>query len=161
MILEVKSSQELTLMMQWKSALCWLTPNNTRCSLWARMVCVYLELILKTNTISMVRRIRWTVKTVSAREIVCSFIPQVSVGYYLFSFKNQKIQTWTIDCAAATREAHAFNTIIQNSMSCKVSDQCNLYSSYRNRNDLLTCYAFSGGQYAKLSMSKLQGHVDA
>ena len=31
--------------------------------------------ILKTNTISIVRRMERTVKTVSAKEIVCSFIP--------------------------------------------------------------------------------------
>ena len=54
-----------------------------------------------------------------------------------------------------------YRNVFVNNMSCKVSDQCNLYSSYRKRNDLLTCHAFSGGQYAKLSMSKLQGHDDA
>ena len=53
-----------------------------------------------------------------------------------------------------------YRNVFVNNMSRKVSNRCNLYSSYRKKNDLLTCYAFSGGQYAKLSMSKLQGHVD-
>ena len=39
-----------------------------------RMACAYLELTFKTNTISVARMGR-SVKTVSAREIVCSFIP--------------------------------------------------------------------------------------
>ena len=70
-----------------ESALSWLAPNITRCLLWERMVCAYLDLPLTTNITSVVQRRGRTVKTVSAREIVCSFIPWVSVECCLSLFK--------------------------------------------------------------------------